>query len=899
MHSASHSTSSGLSTPFSSSSTLSCPTSPTLKYSPAIKESVYKLPLISASNLIELIASRAVSTSTVYIYDLAEQAGFGTLTKLWAGTDSETSSVERLQSRPGAGRTLVGRLSEGTSRDTMKGAVLTAYTTPAGLSLMAPALSYLPAATPSSRLVIQVPRAIPVGETFALSPSLAPLASSLSLLPDSAVILLSATPQESVDLTALSYNLVHSHVIHLFDHHSSTREIGHSIVPPLIYTDTSSLTVSEALQSAGYTHFDYVGDKMAETVVVLLNGPLALSAKAFAGRVPGLGVLIVRVLRPWDENALRNIIPSTARQIHVLDDVPNGATQGSLYIDVFSSLIDLGPTVRAHRIVPAQTQEFLSRNSELPQFLVSLVPSAPTAIPSSDPPNLKRLLFFSAPQSSLSHLPQLIEETFLKHQGISARLLTDHDVFSKPGGITADRMLLSQRRADETFVPIPIALPLGSETPGESDFLCILDHNLLKSHSIIKFARPGSAVLVSTSWSAAELGSNLPSEALSLIFKRQLRIYVIDTKSIAAALVGAEGPACNAVQNLVLYHAFLRMYIGSAATESLVHKIARAAFEDAVQGVQLVKIGAHAWAGLIEIVTPSDQSGENPKSSLREYEFNAIALQTEEGDVVVNGAHLGSWHDAAKHLIFPEIFSLPPAVPHPSEPHEEHPQIPSLRPEVSDRTYLVTCTVNRRLTPLEYDRNVFHVELDTSGTGLKYAIGEALGVHGWNDEGDVLDFCAWYGVDPDRLITIPVSSGDGKQMHTRTVLQALQQQIDLFGRPPKSFYTDLAAHATSLVDKYALLFIGSPEGSATFKKLAEKDTVNFADILRMYPSARPGVETLCEMIGDCKPRHYSIASAQSVVGDRVDLLVVTVDWVTPSGESLVSRHDSASVAFDR
>jgi len=213
---------------------------------------------------------------------------------------------------------------------------------------------------------------------------------------------------------------------------------------------------------------------------------------------------------------------------------------------------------------------------------------------------------------------------------------------------------------------------------------------------------------------------------------------------------------------------------------------------------------------------------------------------------------------------------------------DQYPQIPTLHPEIPDRTYLVTCTVNRRLTPREYDRNVFHVEFDTSGTGLKYAIGEALGVHGWNDEADVLDFCNWYGVDPARLITIPVP-GNHDKVHTRTVFQALQQQIDLFGKPPKSFYSDLAVHAKNSVDRHALLFIGSPEGVSTFKKLSEKDTVTFADALRRYPSARPGIEKLSELIGDIKPRHYSIASAQSVVGDRVDLLVVTVDWETPTG----------------
>jgi sulfite reductase (NADPH) flavoprotein alpha-component len=92
----------------------------------------------------------------------------------------------------------------------------------------------------------------------------------------------------------------------------------------------------------------------------------------------------------------------------------------------------------------------------------------------------------------------------------------------------------------------------------------------------------------------------------------------------------------------------------------------------------------------------------------------------------VNGARLSSWHDAAKHLIFPSIFS-------PTISDDNVTQNRILRPEIQDQTYLVTCTVNKRLTPVEYDRNVFHVEFDTSGTGLKYSIGEALGIHGWND----------------------------------------------------------------------------------------------------------------------------------------------------------------------
>lgn len=272
-----------------------------------------------------------------------------------------------------------------------------------------------------------------------------------------------------------------------------------------------------------------------------------------------------------------------------------------------------------------------------------------------------------------------------------------------------------------------------------------------------------------------------------------------------------------------------------------------------------------------------------PSPVLKRFLFNAIATEV-EGETHVNGAKLASWHDGAKHILFPSIFFPPSELASSSETYSQNPR---LHPEIPDRTFLVTCAVNKRLTPLEYDRNVFHLEFDTSGTGLKYAIGEALGVHGWNDAQEVSDFCNWYGINPDGLVTLPLPSSSTTEgytrYHTRTTFQALQQQVDIFGKPPKSFYTELAAFATDQVDRFALQFIGSAEGSSTFKKMCEIDTVSFADVFKQFKSARPGVEILCELVGDIKPRHYSIASSQAVVGDRVDLLVVTVEWHTPSG----------------
>ena len=879
-------------TPQMASGSASPSPSPTL-VAPAdeLKPDVLSLPgapsqLTSASDLVEFLASRAALSSAVYVYDVAEQIGFGTLTKSWAASVDHSAPVIPIQTRAGAGLGLVGRLSESTSQDAINGSILTAYTTPVGLAAMAASLTHLPPPSSRSRLIVQVPAATPVGDTFALSPTLASLSTSFGIFPESLAIILSATPQESVDLALLAYKLKNWHVAHIFDHHSAARELGHHFVSDHS-KDVSGLPILEAVRMAGYAPFEFAGDRSARTVFVLLNGQLALIAKALASRTVGVAVVIVRVLRPWAADELQKIIPSTAEEIHVFDDVPHETSRGPLFADVFASLYDPtrpGPIIRAQRVTPDKGKEFTSDPTQFCSHLGSFFDHASADLRLENP--WAKLVFLSTPSNQLTFFHQLVADTFSR--GISMRRLTDHDVFSRAGGITADRMIISPNKGDDGFLPISLALPLNGSSL--TDFTCIIESNLLKSHSVLDCAKPGSAVLVITPWSSAELLANLPPQVLGLVRERKFRLYTIDAKLIASEL-HTETVTREAAEGLVIYLTFLRLYLGKVSNQAAVGRFALGLVPAGLREDIFSKINARTWESLLQVELPVDHevpshvldAAANTLPTLRRFEFNTIAVDTGSGQTVYNGSKVSSWHEAAKHLLFPSAFTPLLAVPPETE---EFPQLPSLHPELADRTYLVTCTVNRRLTPLDYDRNVFHLEFDTEGTGLKYAIGEALGVHGWNDVEEVLDFCAWYGVDPDRVITIPVQGGE--RMHSRTIFQALQQQIDLFGEPPKSFYTDLAPYATEPAEKFALQFIGSPEGSSTFKKLNEKDTVTFAQVLQRYRSAKPGIETLCEIIGDIKPRHYSIASAQSVVGNRVDLLVVTVDWTAPNGEYFIT-----------
>jgi len=612
-------TQSGELTPLSSTSTLSVPTSPRLKFaqkSPAGR-------LFSASNHVEYLTSRAARSSAVFVYDLAEQAGFGTLTRAWDSnqqTDrsdgkqssqrspSDTAPVTPLQTRAGAGLTLLGRLSHdsSSSSDLQRRNVVTAYTTPTGLKAMASSLAYLPPATPTSKLVIQVPTVSPIGEDFTLSPTLAALGSVLPLLPESTAVLLSATPKETVDLALLSYIISDSHVIHLFDHWGSTREVGHALEP---YPDSlSSITPSQeplpqALRNAGYKFFDYHGDPNAETVLVVLNGPLGLALTSLIAAVSGLAVVVVRVLRPWDEEGFSNALPKTVRNVHVLEDVSFETALGVLHTDVLGSLVSSAvgggrplPVVRSERIVPGRLQTLLGNFSALESFVSEMVPQfTPQVTPTSS--SIKIIQFYSTPGTPLSSVPQIIEQTFTPtpKSSIFSRLLTNYDLVTRSSGISLDRITLSKATS-----------PTLSSGDRPADFVAVLDQALLKTHMILDTVKPGAIALVVTSWTPQELISNLPTETLSLIRSQKLQICVLDVKKLVSDI---QAPATEALEPVVVYIAFLRLYLG-AATKADITMLARAnpiaGQAGNLKNMEVEKLVDGVWDGLVRVTTPPE-----------------------------------------------------------------------------------------------------------------------------------------------------------------------------------------------------------------------------------------------------------------------------------------------------
>jgi sulfite reductase (NADPH) flavoprotein alpha-component len=489
-----------------------------------------------------------------------------------------------------------------------------------------------------------------------------------------------------------------------------------------------------------------------------------------------------------------------------------------------------------------------SSSAQLPAIKVAVTPAAAAAAQDA-----KVVSLFTAPNAPL---PTLLAHLFFASPSLTTTL-AQYGAVTVTG--TKSVLALSQGAA----------VPLAPNTP--SDLIWVQDNGVFKGTDVFATAKEGATVVIELPWTEEDLQSKLSAAEIKTIQDKKLRVFLLDLE-----------PGCplNVIREQV---AFLLLYTGSQRLPKGVWKVLDA-YHAGQLGRDQVEEGQ---AALFEIppnvLSALEVDPEKLSKTKEAWTWDAVA-----GEPVLLEADatpkLSSWELAARHILFREAYAVPESGAKLTDADEVSTGVTALTPELDEETFLVTVSENRRLTPLTYDRNIFHLELDTKGTGLKYEIGEAIGIHGWNNTKDVEEFIEWYGLDPEAIVTIPNLEKPGQQT-TRTVFQLLQQNLDLFGQPGKSFYADLSAFATQRDEAMKLKFISVPEGAELFARMADNETVNFADVLREFPSARPSIEQLLGLIPEIKPRHYSIASAQAVVGDKVELLIVTVDWVDTKGRT--------------
>ena len=608
-----------------------------------------------------------------------------------------------------------------------------------------------------------------------------------------------------------------------------------------------------------YKLFDYYGHQEAESVLVVFGtveaSLTAQVANALSKDGDKVGVVNVRVYRPFVEEAFLEALPKSTRRIAVLGQVKDEAAvldpaeYSRLYSDVLASVQfaydrDVEVTdVKYSREQVWTPSNFLDAFRQIhAEKEGAEVRSYVDILNTAD---VKQYSFWNLDQSSAANAPVVVGKLLSSDSSKNVFVRSGHDNLVQ-GGVTRTDI----RNADYT-----IEAPYAVE---QADVAFIGDIAILKEFDILNSVKPDSSIIVKLPGVKNEdIEKKLSPAFRKALVDKDVQLFVLDP-TLSEAVAEDES-----LESFLTQLAFL--------------KVAR---ED------LLTSGLSKLAAINGSSEVFDKLTQQLESALREVEVPAAWGTVEEdvepirlpSDINVNSfapfdriekeppTLLKNWQIAAKGFAFKEAFGTANQV----------------RPDLGVKTSIVHVKERRRLTPKNYDRNIFHIEFDLGDSGVTYAIGEALGIHAENDEKQVDEFIKWYGLNPDEIVEVP-SREDPNVLVNRTVYQSLLQNVDIFGRPPKRFYEALAEFADDEREKRELLQLLSAEGATEFKRRAEVDTVTYADILLEFPSAHPSFHDIVRIVSPMKRREYSIASAQHVTPNSVSLLIVTVNWVDPKG----------------
>lgn len=607
-----------------------------------------------------------------------------------------------------------------------------------------------------------------------------------------------------------------------------------------------------------YAPFEYHGHEAPELVLVVFGSAESQLARqvvsALAAEGRKVGAVNVRIYRPFVEEAFLEVLPQSVQQIAVLGQVRDTAAvddaslQSVLYADVLAAVSFADRWSHEPAVVDVK---YAASTAHTPSSIASIIQRLTSkgdagevglALPALE--QARQYVFWDADNSPAVSAPSAVGKLLARESSSNISVHEVYDNLVQGGAVRTDI------RSSEKPVEAPFAIE-------DADVVFVGEEKLLKDVDVVKGSKPGSKLIVRLpNFKDEELEKRLPASARKQIQEKAIELFVLDSSF---------SPALEKDAKLLSELAFLQV----ARPEITLGQLARLRGTDQDQ-VTLAEFADALQQALRKVEVPAgwaDASAETlatpPVRALKPTSF--VAFEKDEPEPALK---LQGWQEVAKGLAFREAYGAQSA----------------LRPDLTVKTFTIHVKENRRLTPLTYDRNIFHIEFDLGDSGLTYDIGEALGVHADNDPEQVLEFIELYGLDADELVQVP-SREDPDVLETRTVYQSLVQNIDILGKPPKRFFEALAEFATDEAERKKLEFLGGKEGADEFKRLSEVDTVTYVDVLQRFPSARPAFPDLVRIVAPLKRREYSIASAQAVTPTSVSLMIVVVNWVDTSGRT--------------
>ena len=297
-----------------------------------------------------------------------------------------------------------------------------------------------------------------------------------------------------------------------------------------------------------YHLFDYAGSPDAERVVILM-GSGAETAREAAGALqrPGerVGVLQVRLYRPFSAAHLLAALPSTCRAIAVLEQTKEPGSSGEpLYLDVVEALaqgVARGRRSTMPLIIggryglsskdfnPAMAKAvFDELNKPTPKnsFTVGIIDDVSNASLdfdveySTEPDDVVRAIFYGLGADGTVGANKNSVKIIAEDAGLYAQGYFVYDSH-KSGAQTVSHL---------RFGPHPIRSPYLIRS---AHFVGCHQFHFLERQNILKLAAPHATFLLNSPLGPTEVWEHLPRSVQEQIISKQLRFFVIDANTVA------------------------------------------------------------------------------------------------------------------------------------------------------------------------------------------------------------------------------------------------------------------------------------------------------------------------------------------------------------------------------
>jgi pyruvate-ferredoxin/flavodoxin oxidoreductase len=309
-----------------------------------------------------------------------------------------------------------------------------------------------------------------------------------------------------------------------------------------------------------YHLFDYVGDPAAERVVVLMGSGCEAAeetANYLTRRGEKVGVVKVRLYRPWSAEDFLAAIPKTARRIAVLDRTKEPGSQGEpLYQDVCTTFQNAG---RAALVVggryglgskdftPAMAKavfDHLAGDRPKHGFTVGIEDDVThTSLPVGEeldvaPAGTIQCKFWGLGADGTVGANKSAIKIIGDNTALFAQAYFAYDA-KKSGGITISHLRFGKE---------PIRSPY---LVASADYIASHNPAFVRTYDLLAGIKAGGTFVLNCPWEGKELEENLPAALKRTIAEKKLRFYTIDAERIASQ-VGL-GKRINMIMQTVFF----------------------------------------------------------------------------------------------------------------------------------------------------------------------------------------------------------------------------------------------------------------------------------------------------------------------------------------------------------